>query len=116
MCFLIILMPSTMTRCFFGDKNKTLPRLLRSVPATTTTSSPFFTCLLGITSNNFRGQGTDLHKLAISQFPGDRAENSGSPRSIVFCDNHHRVAGEPEKGSIASADRFAGPRHHAIHH
>src|SRR5690606_18334222 len=49
-CFLIMLTPSTTTRCSRGKARMTRPLAPLSLPAMTWTRSPFFTCSLGITA------------------------------------------------------------------
>src|SRR5690606_24247607 len=45
-CFLMILIPSTITRSFLGKAVRTTPVLPLSLPEITLTLSPFLTCIL----------------------------------------------------------------------
>src|SRR5437867_6961930 len=86
-----------------------LPRLPRSVPATTTTSSPFLTWNFAINLNNFRGQRNDLHEFLFAQLARDRPEDARAPRIIFFVDNHNGVGIKAQVGPIRAADWCFGP-------
>src|SRR3954470_16456334 len=95
---LIIFKPSTITRFLPVKTSMILPRLPRSAPVITTTSSPFFTCLFGISpnffslcSNHFRSQRNNLHELLLAQLAGDRPENTRPAWIIFLVDDHDRV-------------------------
>src|ERR1051325_8230882 len=120
---LIILIPSTMTRLFFVKTSMILPRLPRSAPAITTTSSPFLTCCFGISSkflfacsDHFRSQRNNLHKLLVAQLAGDRPENTRPARIIFLIDDHNRVVIETQIRTIGTANRLARAHHHRVHH
>src|SRR5579859_515590 len=116
MCFLIICTPSTITRCFLGMTAMILPRLPRSAPAMTTTSSPFFTCNLFITSNHLRRERDNFHEFLLAQFAGDRAENTRAARVVFLVNDDNGVAVEPQIRAIVAPDGLAGADDDRVHH
>src|SRR5690606_9312681 len=78
-CFLTRLMPST-SKCDSSTIRNTVPRLLRSRPVTTTTSSPFLIlriCVF-VLLQHFRSQRHNLHEALGPQFTGYRSKNPGA--------------------------------------
>src|SRR5258707_13743425 len=89
-CFLRKFTRSTIAVPLLGSTRSTLPCLPRSLPARTTTLSPFFTCGLTrgwsfcfvafpymdivVTSDHFRRQRDDLHELPLAQLAGHGTE------------------------------------------
>src|SRR5690606_27643009 len=75
-----------------------LPILPLSLPEITTTVSPVFTCILSGTLLSLLDfvfilqylwcQRYNLHKIAVSEFSGNRAKNTGSARVIIFIDKY----------------------------
>src|SRR5258708_7427568 len=116
MCFLIICTPSTITRCFLGMTAMILPRLPRSAPAMTTTSSPFLTCNLFITSNHFRRERDNLHEFLLAQLPGDRAEDARPARVVFLVNDDNGVAVEAQVRAVIAPDGLAGADDDRVHH
>src|SRR5881394_1252906 len=114
-CFLIILTPSTIARCLAVMTLMTLPRLPRSVPAMTTTSSPFFTWNRRITSNHFRRERDDLHELLVPQLARHGTEDPRATRILFLVDDDNGVRVEAQIRAVAASDRLAGANHHRIH-
>src|SRR2546421_10918082 len=65
----------------------TFPLAPRSLPAMTTTVSPFLT----FTSHHLRGQRDDLHVALPPQLPPDRAEDTRTARVAALFDDHGGV-------------------------
>src|SRR2546426_1122777 len=74
----------------------TLPRAPLSLPAMTTTVSPFFIFM----SEHLRCQRDDLHELLVAQFAADRAEDAGAARLVVRLDQHRGVLVEPDVAAV----------------
>src|ERR687895_85386 len=74
----------------------TLPFAPLSLPAITSTVSPFLIFM----SEHLRGEGDDLHEPLVAQLAPDRAEDAGPPRLAVLLDEHGGVLVEPDVGAI----------------
>src|SRR5437588_1679328 len=89
---LTIFSPSTYTRSFFGSTRSTLPRLPRSLPPTTiTSSSVLIRAGISVLLEDLGGERDDLHEVSFAQLAGHRAEDAGSPWVVLSVDQHRRV-------------------------
>src|SRR5579859_956796 len=98
-CFLTRLTPSTTTLFVIGSASRTLPFTPRSLPAMTTTSSPFLTFM----SEHLRCQRDDLHELLVAQLAANRAEDAGATRLAVVLDQHGGVLVEADVTAVGTA-------------
>src|SRR5213079_3140912 len=101
-----MLRPSTYTRSFLGSTRRTLPRLPRSLPPTTITSSSAL--ILRDISEHLRGQRHDLHEVALPQFPRHGAEDARAPRVVLGVDQHSGVLVERDVGAVLPAVGLLG--------
>src|SRR5690242_20909902 len=104
-CFLTRFTPSTMTLPSFGKALMTFPRAPLSLPAMTTTVSPF----LILISEHLRGQADDLHEALVTQLPPDRAEDAGAARVAAVLDDHGSVLVEPDVRTVRAPPLLGGP-------
>src|SRR5207237_3199623 len=92
--------PSTITRFSRGRTLTTRPRLPRSLPAITSTSSFFFTSTVCIRVLSYRrsqhlgSQRDDLHEPLLPELPGHGAEDPGAPWVLLLVDQDHGVVVE----------------------
>src|SRR3712207_9116035 len=77
----------------------TLPFAPLSLPAITSTVSPFLIFM----SEHLRGQRDDLHEPAVAELATDRAEDAGPPRLTVVLDQHSGVLVEPDVAAVGPA-------------
>src|SRR6266545_986492 len=96
LCLVTRLMPSTTTLFVAGSAAMTLPRTPRSLPAMTTTSSPFLTFM----SKHLGRERNDLHELLVAQFSADRAEDARAARFAVLADQHRGVLVEADVAAV----------------
>src|SRR2546430_2141653 len=82
----------------------TLPRAPLSLPAMTTTVSPFFIFM----SEHLRCQRDDLHELLVTQLAADRAEDAGATRLVVRLDQHGGVLVEPDVAAVRATPFLGG--------
>src|SRR5438477_4804566 len=101
-----MLRPSTYTRSRSGSTRSTLPRLPRSLPEITITSSPAL-IRAGI-SENLRGQRHDLHEVALAQLARYRTEDAGTARIVLVVDQHGGVFVEADVRAVAAAVGLLG--------
>src|SRR2546423_5292396 len=109
-----MLRPSTYTRPFLGSTRRTLPRLPRSLPPITMTSS----CVLiraGMVLQNLRGERDDLHEIALAQLARDGAEDARPARIVLGVDQHGRVLVEPDVRAIFTAVGLLRAHHDGGH-
>src|SRR2546430_5105995 len=83
----------------------TLPLSPRSLPATTTTVSPFFTFMA---SHHLRGERDDLHVALPSQLPPDRAEDTRATRIAALLDDHGGVLVELDVRAVGPPPLLGG--------
>src|SRR5438552_6683251 len=114
-CFLRKFTRSTMAVPLIGFTRRTLPCLPRSLPVSTTTVSPFFTCDLPWCSglnfvafpymslDDLRRERNDLHELALAQFAGDGTEDARPDRLALIVDENSGVVVELDVGTIFAA-------------
>src|SRR3954469_1457362 len=118
-CFLVKFTRSTTAVPLTGFTRSTLPCLPRSLPARTTTLSPFFTCGLDagcsfcfvafpymdmfVTSDDFRRERDDLHELPLAELAGHRTENARPDRLAGIVDENGRVVVELDVRPVATA-------------
>src|SRR5918997_60441 len=77
----------------------TLPFAPLSLPAITSTVSPFLIFM----SEHLRSEGDDLHEPLVAQFAPHRAEDAGPPRLAVRLDQHGGVLVEPDVRAVRPA-------------
>src|SRR5918997_4768214 len=90
----------------------TLPFAPLSLPAMTTTVSPFLIFM----SEHLRSQRDDLHELPVAQLAPDRAEDAGTPRLAVVLDQHGGVLVEPDVAAVRPATLLDGAHHDGLDH
>src|SRR5471030_1917336 len=104
----IMLTPWTRTRFSLGRTRNTSPPRPLSLPAMTTTLSPFLIFSLGISlaspSQHFGRQGHDLHELAGAQLARHRSEDTRADRLALLVDEHRRVAVEADRAAVGAPD------------
>src|SRR5664279_1954607 len=87
------------------------PRLPRSLPASTSTSSPFFT----FTSQHLRGERDDPHELAVAQLAADGAEDARAPRLHLVVDEDRGVLVEADVAPVGTPLLLLGAHDDALH-
>src|SRR5690606_35948753 len=94
----------------------TSPRLPLSLPAVTTTWSPFlirFISLL-LRSEHFGCERDDLHELLGAQLAGHRPEDARADRLMLVVQQHRGVAVEADQRTVCTAHALAGTHHHGV--
>src|SRR5471030_1190036 len=103
-----MLTPWTRTRLSFGRTRRTSPVLPLSLPAMTTTLSPFliFSLLISIApgSQHFGRERNDLHELARAQLARHRPEDARADRLALLVDEHRRVAIEADGAAVRATN------------
>src|SRR3954453_8991038 len=111
-----MLRPSTKTRLFFGSTALTVPVLPLSLPVITLTVSPLrILRRWAMGSEHLRGQGDDLHEVAVAQLARHRAEDARAARVVGGVDDHGRVLVEGDVGAVLAAELLLGPYDHGGH-
>src|SRR5919109_1951020 len=90
----------------------TLPFAPLSLPAITSTVSPF----LIFTSEHLRSEGDDLHEPLVAQLAPDRTEDAGPPRLAVRLDQHGGVLVEPDVGAVRPPALLDGAHDDGLDH
>src|SRR3954470_20213448 len=85
----------------------TLPLAPLSLPAMTTTVSPFLIFM----SEHLRCQRDDLHELLVAQLATDRPEDAGAARLVVRLDQHRGVLVEPDVAAVRTPPLLGGTDH-----
>src|SRR5262249_58897282 len=113
LCLVTRLMPSTTTLFVAGSAEMTLPRTPRSLPAMTTTSSPFLT-FIGL--QHLGCERNDLHEPLVAQLPAHRAEDARATWLPVRPDQHRRVLVEADVAAVGTPSFLGGADDHGFHH
>ena len=58
---------------------------------------------------HFRCQRDDTHVVAVAQFAGNGAKNTGAARFVGSVEQYHRIIVEADVGAVFAADLFARP-------
>src|SRR5688500_2176331 len=105
-----MLMPGTTTPRprFVRSTRSTVPRLPRSLPASTSTVSPLRTFI----SQDLRGERHDLHVVAFTQLARDRPEDAGTPRVALRGDQDRGVLVEADVAAIGTPVLLRGAHDH----
>src|SRR6185437_8426304 len=119
-----MLTPWTRTRLSFGRTRRTSPALPLSLPAMTTTLSPFliFSLLMSNDpgsqrgSQNFGRERDDLHELAGAQLARHRSEDARADRLALLVDQHRRVAVEADGAAVGPANLLRRAHDHRLMH
>src|SRR5688572_7129812 len=90
----------------------TLPFAPLSLPAITSTVSPFLIFM----SEHLRGEGDDLHEALVAQLAPDRAEDAGPSRLVVVPDQHRRVLVEPDVAAVRAPPLLDGAHDDGLDH
>src|SRR5262245_38940015 len=97
-CSFAMLRFSTTTLRSRGRASRTFPRLPRSLPVITWTTSSFL-ILSGVAiSEHLRRQRDDLHEVLLAQLAGHRPEDARPARVELVVDDHGRVLVERDRG------------------
>src|SRR6266852_3586920 len=115
---LTMLTPWTRTRLSFGRTRRTSPVLPLSLPAMTTTLSPFLIFSLTISidpgSQHFGRERDDLHELAGAQLARHRSEDARADRLALLVDEHRRVAVEADGAAVGAANLLRRAHDHRL--
>src|SRR5436305_8957842 len=115
-CFFAMFMPSTMTRSAPGNTRVIVARPPTSVPASTTTSSPFFSFnFVFIELEHLRREGHDPHEAAVAELAPDGTEDARAPRLHLVVDEHGGVLVEPDVTAVRTTPLLLGPHDDALH-
>src|SRR6185312_17053384 len=90
----------------------TLPFAPLSLPAITSTVSPFLTFM----SEHLRRQRNDLHVALVAQFTADRPEDAGAARVAVGLDQHRGVLVELDVGTVRTTLLLDGANDDGLDH
>src|SRR2546421_8848534 len=96
-CFLTRFTPSTSTLSSLGYAAMTFPFRPLSLPAMTTTVSPFFTFMA---SHHLRGERDDFHVALPPELPPDRAEDTRTAWVATVLDDHGGVFVEADVRAV----------------
>src|SRR6056297_1239604 len=98
--------PSTMALPSVGMTRVISPSLPLSLPASTTTLSPF----LGLAAilQHLRCERDDLHEVLRAQLTNHRPEDTGADRLVVVVQNDGGVAVKSDGGAIFATHFFCG--------
>src|SRR5439155_17678896 len=114
--------PSTMTRFSRGRTLTTRPRLPRSLPAITSTSSFFLISTVRISlvscqsSQHLGSQRDDLHESLLPELSRHRTEDPGAPWVLLFVDQYNSVVVELDVRTVRPT-AFLGRSHDdSLHH
>src|SRR3954453_5657313 len=110
-CLVTRLTPSTTTLLVTGSAAMTLPLTPRSLPAMTTTSSPFFTFM----SEHLGSERNDLHEPLVAQLAAHRAEDARTARLAVVLDEHGRVLVEADVAAVGTTPLLDGADDDRLH-
>src|SRR5918996_3289200 len=91
----------------------TVPRLPRSLPASTMTVSPFLTFMR---LQHLRCERDDLHVVALPELAGHRPEDARAARAALRGDQHRRVLVETDVAAVRPPVLLGGTHHHGPHH
>src|SRR5512145_218313 len=98
--------PSTTALFADGFTEVISPCLPLSLPARTTTLSPFFS--FAAISQHLRRQRDDLHEVLRTQLAHDRPEDTGTDRFTLVVQDDGGVAVETDRGAVFTANFFRG--------
>src|SRR6476469_9854823 len=90
---------------FVRSTRSTVPRLPRSLPASTTTVSPLRTFAM---SEDLRSERDDLHVVALAQLAGNRPEDARPARVALRGDEDGGVLVEADVAAIRAAVLLRG--------
>src|SRR6185312_6017475 len=110
-CFFTRPTPSTITFCSCGKAAITRPLAPLSLPARTTTVSPFFTFIDGgfflsvafltvAMSEHLRCQRDDPHEALVAKLPAHGAEDARPAGVAAVADDHRGVLVEADVGTV----------------
>src|SRR5215207_336043 len=112
--------PTTTTRSSFGNTACTSPRSPRSLPAITSTVSPFLIfCIVATLSElqGFRRERHDLQVAPVTQFACYRPEDARSTRVLqVVVQNNSGVIVKTDVRAIIAAVFFRNAHDHSLHY
>src|SRR3954447_3762663 len=99
-----MLRPSTNTRCLFGSTLSTVPVLPLSLPDMTFTVSPLRILMPAMALKHLRGEGDDLHEVAVAQLARHGPEDAGAARVVGGVDDHGGVLVEGDVGAVLAPE------------
>src|SRR2546428_11035489 len=111
-----------MTRFSRGRTLTTRPRLPRSLPAITSTSSFFLISTVRISlvscqsSQHLGSQRDDLHEPLLPQLSRHRTEDPGAPWVLLFVDQYHGVVVELDVRTVRPTSLLGRSHHHTLDH
>src|SRR3989344_4639968 len=101
--------PPTTTLLILPNTLSTEPSLPESLPNITFTLSPFFSFCISSPLPYFSGQRYYFAKTGISNFSGNRPENTGGAQVVIFINNHSGIFIKLHVRTIITSLLFSAP-------
>ncbi|EAQ13040.1 hypothetical protein RB2654_11098 [Rhodobacterales bacterium HTCC2654] len=98
--------PSTTALPVLGETEVISPVWPLSLPASTTTLSPFFS--FAAILQHLRSERDDLHEVLRAKLTNHRPEDTGADRLVVVVEDDGGVAIEADRGAVFTTDFFGG--------
>src|SRR5690554_6037294 len=106
--------PSTTALPALGSTDEIVPCLPLSLPANTTTLSPFFS--LAAILQHLRRERDDFHEVLCAQLANYRPEDTGADRLVVVVQDDGGVAIKTDRGAVLAADFLGGAHDDSFAH
>src|SRR6056297_768477 len=104
--------PSTTALPDLGSTDWIAPSLPLSLPASTTTLSPFFS--FAAILQHLRGERDDFHEFLGPQFTHHRPENTGADGVTGIVEDNGGVAVKTNRGAVLAADFLGGAHDNSL--
>src|SRR5690606_28305499 len=108
--------PRTTALSSFGMTDSTSPVRPLSLPARTTTLSPFLIFCISGSLKHFGGQRDDLHVVLGAKLARNRPEDAGADWLFLVVDQNGRILVETDHAAIGTADVLGRADHDRLHH
>src|SRR5690606_32165546 len=113
-----LIMLTLATTTFSPSTRTTSPCLPLSLPAVTTTRSPFLMRFMSVSSSSgsehFGCERDDLHELLGAQLAGNGPEDAGADRLLLVVEQHGGVAVEADQRTVGATNALAGAHHDRV--